>query len=196
MILTVASLLIILITCGEVQEQNVYPFQENEKWGYKDNSGTIVIKAGFLLATHFTDEGIAAVVDDTGWVYINKKGDRILRPFIVDNGPDYFKEGLARFDKNGKIGFFNKKGHIVIPARYEFVRSFSQDRAAFCTGCKKIKEGEYYRMTGGKWGYIDRYGHIVIEAQYETVTDFSVGRAEVVIDSTQYYIDLNGGRLK
>jgi hypothetical protein len=85
-------------------------FEEDGKWGYKNASGQVVIKPRFHMANDFLPEGIAAVTDDRGWGYIDTKGRVVIRPFVFDNGPDYFREGLARFELRGKFGFFDKKG--------------------------------------------------------------------------------------
>jgi hypothetical protein len=42
------------------------------------------------------------VVDDDGWAYIDTAGRAVIRPLVVDNGPDYFREGVARFRRNAK----------------------------------------------------------------------------------------------
>src|SRR5690606_38550055 len=68
--------------------------------------------------------GHALIQDKQGWVYVDKSGRSILRPYFFDNGPDYFEEGLARFVENGKVGFHDKALNIVIPAQYDFAYPF------------------------------------------------------------------------
>ena len=161
---TFLSLLItlsILISYAIISGQNnsLNPVEVDEKWGYADPTGKMIIQPIYLVALPFSTGGIAAVVDDSGWVYINSSGLKLLRPFIVDNGPDYFVNGLARFVKNDKIGFCDQKGRVIIPAQFSFVQPFSEDVAGFCTECRQIKEGEYHRFSNGKWGFIDRKGN-------------------------------------
>jgi len=158
----------------------VTPFEDNLKWGYKNNRGEIVIQAKYQMANEFNRFGIAAVVDDQGWVYINKQGKYLLRPHIIDNGPDYFNEGLARYVVDGKIGFMNEYGVKVIPATFDYVNPFSDGLAAFCQGCSKVSKGEYHRYEGGKWGYINKYGEIVVKPEYESAGPFQDGKAEVL----------------
>src|SRR5690606_28396378 len=68
--------------------------------------------------------GHALVMDQQGWVYVDRDQRPLLRPFIYDNGPDYYEEGLARFVDGGKMGFHNEALHIVVPAIYDFAFPF------------------------------------------------------------------------
>jgi len=186
------SLILVNFTMVRSQDTLLFPVEITEKWGYADQTGKIIIPPAYLVALPFNTGGIAAVVDDSGWVYINSSGLKLLRPFIVDNGPDYFVEGLARFVKDNKIGFCDQKGRVIISAQFPFVQPFSEGVAGFCTECRQIKEGEYHRFNGGKWGFIDRDGNIVIAAKYDMVKSFRNGVAEVKLNQSWFYINRNG----
>jgi len=73
---------------------------------------------------------------------INEKGETVIRPFVVDNGPDYFEDGLARFRIDNKFGFFDRTGKIIIGAQFDFAFPFHEGLAAICAGCKEEPEGE------------------------------------------------------
>jgi hypothetical protein len=145
----------------------LFSFEKDEKWGYKDNKGQVMIQPAYTLPGQFNQYGIAAVVDDSGWVYITMNGKRLLQPYLIDNGPDYFSEGLARFVNRGKIGFMNENGTVVIAAKFDFALPFSEGLAAYCVGCKPVSQGEYHQMEGGKWGYINKTGEIVVNPEYD-----------------------------
>ncbi|MGI9383493.1 MAG: WG repeat-containing protein [Methyloligellaceae bacterium] len=147
------------------QQADLKPFEHNGKFGYKNKAGETVVPARYIIAKCFLETGIAAVADENSWAYIDRHGNVVLRPFIFDNGPDYFAEGLARFVKDGKMGFFDIQGRVVIDARFDWVEPFSNGRAKFCTGCKKQLMGEHWTMTGGNWGVIDRQSSIVSPPQ-------------------------------
>jgi hypothetical protein len=168
------------------------PFKKGEKWGYRDPGGKTVIAPRFEIAQEFSPEGIAAVVDGQGWAYIDTTGRVLIRPLIVDNGPDYFEEGLARFRAASGIGFFDKTGKIVIQARYAFAQSFSEGFAAVCDGCNEKQEGEHTAVEGGRWGFIDRQGTLIIPFQFEAAQKFENGRARVKSSGTWKYIDKKG----
>jgi hypothetical protein len=149
-----------------------------ELWGYRDGTGRVVIPARFQIAGEFSRHGTAPVADETGWQVIDIAGRTLVRPFLVDNGPDDFREGLARFQEGGLFGYFDERGRIVIPPRFEFAAAFSEGRAAFCSGCREIREGEHRRYAGGKWGFIDWQGREVIPAQFDEVREFRGGSAQ------------------
>ena len=168
------------------------PFEKGDKWGYKDKGGEVVIPPQFTIAQEFSTEGIAAVVDEEGWAYIDRKGSLLIRPFIFDNAPDYFQEGLARFTVDNKFGFFDKKGKVIIKPKFDFAAPFHEGLAAICLGCKEEKKGEVRFWKEGKWGFINRKGEMVIPPQFDAVRQFENGRARVRLQGKWVSIDKKG----
>jgi hypothetical protein len=83
---------------------------------------------------------------------------------------DVFFEGRARFkDRNGKFGFLDEKGNILVPPQFD-------DAFRFNEGLAVVK-------SQGKWGYIDRSGKIAIPPTFRLASPFYEGRAFVI--STQ-----------
>ena len=171
------------------------PFERDGAWGYVDRNGNVRIAPRFVLAQPFSSKGIAAVVDGRGWAYVGLDGSVLLRPLIVDNGPDYFSDGLARFLEKGKVGFFGEDGKPAIPASFDYATPFSEGLASFCAGCTQEPEGEHTRVAGGKWGYIDAKGAVVIPAVFGEAGAFSGGCARVMRDGRQFLIDRGGREL-
>lgn len=139
------------------------PFEDpaSGRFGYRSSDGTVVIAPRFPFAMPFNRGGIAAAAEEDGWVYINRAGEELLRPFVYDNGPDFPSEGLARFEDEGRIGFHDAAGQIIIPARWDFAEPFADGRARVCMGCKRKMMGENYMMEGGEWGAINARGELV-----------------------------------
>ncbi len=96
-------------------------------------------------------QGQSLIQDEQGWVYMNERGEAVLRPFIYDNGPDYFEEGLARFVAKGKMGFHDQSLKIWIPARYDFAFPFVDGKAKVGMDCKLIPHGEYRSVHCQHW---------------------------------------------
>ena len=73
-----------------------------------------------------------------------------------------FSEGLAAVQKNGMIGFINRKGDVVIPFRYPYhgnpLSSF-----VFDNGHCIVAD------TTGKCGVINRKGEWIIQPQYDNI---------------------------
>jgi hypothetical protein len=164
-------------------------------WGYRNARGKVVIEPRFTVAQAFSERGIAAVADASGWQIVDRNGRLLVRPYLLDDGPDPFEEGLARFTEAGKVGFYNERGTVVIPARFTFAAPFSDGRAVFCQGCRERTEGEYRSMSGGLWGFIDRKGRIAIAPMFEKAESFQQGKARVMRNGRWIAIDRRGHRV-
>ena len=187
-----AVLLLNILARESAAGEKLIPFEQAGTWGYKNASGQVLITPRFTVAQAFSPEGIAAVVDETGWAYINEKGETVIRPFVVDNGPDYFREGLARFRTDNKFGFFDRRGKIIISAQFDFALPFHEGLAAICTECKEEPQGEYRAVKGGTWGYINKQGKMVIPVQFEEAGNFEKGKAAVKIKNKKVFVDKRG----
>lgn len=76
-----------------------------------------------------------------------------------------FADGYAAVKNNGKWGFINEEGTLVIDYQYEDALSFGDHVAAV--------------KVGGLWGYISVTGAMVIEPLFEEAKSFSDGSAPV-----------------
>lgn len=89
-----------------------------------------------------------------------------VTPFQYDNGDDYFAEGVRRvIDKNGKIGYENEQGEIVISPRFSCAFPFKNGVAKVADNCK-VQEvpnsgGEYHEWKSNEWYFIDRQGNVL-----------------------------------
>lgn len=95
---------------------------------------------------------------------------RILFDLVVfDNGPDYFVEGLTRVKRNGKMGFANKYGEVVIPCIYDYARWFKNGRAQVTFDAVKYYDlDERLRVDSDEWFTIDRAGNTIDSAGLQT----------------------------
>lgn len=112
--------------------------------------------------------------------------------FQYDNGDDYFREGLQRIvDKEGKIGFADERGNVVIAPQFAFAFPFENGMAAATMEGSEIQEGEYSRWVSPEWFYIDHCGNVIkresrysqIEKQLKTyiaARDARIGVAVIV----------------
>ena len=83
-------------------------------------------------------------------------------------------------DENGKFGYKDNDGNIVIPCDWADARLFDEELAAV-------------QDVDGKWGYIDKIGDLVIPCKWEYTLGFSEGLAFVEDSSEKYgYIDKTG----
>jgi len=173
----------------------LYEDVDKDRFGYINDDGKIVIEPKYIIAERFNRYNIAVVADEKEWKYIDTKGKTIpIKPFIYDNGPDYFEEGLSRYVENGLIGFIDEKCQIVIKAQYEFVTPFKNGYASFCVGYAPMKSGEHFIMAGEGWGAINKKGKVVIEAIYDDPIIFEKNKAKVTLKGKSFYIDQFGNK--
>jgi hypothetical protein len=137
------------------------------------------------------NEGLA-VAQTIGeeWVVINEQGLIVLSlsklnvSSIWGNG---FHEGLMAVSTgNGRRGFINIAGEMVIPPHYSHAESFSEGLAVV------FMPPTGYDMKS-KRGYIRKNGEFAIEPQYDNASSFHEGRAFVYRESDWFLIDQSGG---
>ena len=83
------------------------------------------LKRSYLARLRYDRDGLAAVLLMSGtdtrksqWFYV-RRGVIPMPVESMDNGPDYFKDGLARSRVDGKIGYIDRKLNLVVPATYD-----------------------------------------------------------------------------
>lgn len=162
-------------TYGEIipSTDTLYSFSSDENapemsCGYKNSQGDTIIPFGKYMQC-FTDTflNFAIVYDknntDSKMIAINQKDEIIFDVYYYDNGPDYISDGLFRIKRNGKIGYANEKGEIVIEPIYACANPFEDNKAKVALTCTLSKEGEYTRQDSDAWFYIDRKGNRIVE---------------------------------
>lgn len=118
--------------------ENVACVRLNNKYGFINSAGEVVIPYRFDAVFSFS-EGMAAVSVNDKWGYINHSGVSVI-PYRFDNAKS-FSEGYAPVCVNGKWGFVDREGKCQIPYKYDNLNCFSEGLAA----------AEYQ----GEWGFID-----------------------------------------
>lgn len=78
---------------------------------------------------------------------------------------------LFPFTVNGKGGYIDRQGRVVVAPRYDEVRPFSEGLAAV--------------SIDGEWGFIDGSGTVVIAPQYARVGGFSEGLASAFVPAVE-----------
>ncbi len=152
------------------------PDGRNDKWGFIDGSGRVVIPYQFTFAHDFHD-GIAAVGLNGKTFFINRAGDRVTPEF---DGVYDFSEDLAAVDVAGKIGYIRRDGSFALPPIYHSASGIS------------FSEGLVAVRVNGKVGFMDKAGTVVIEPAYDDVYPFSEGLAPVRLMQNWGYIDRSG----
>ncbi|MGN7863371.1 WG repeat-containing protein [Chryseobacterium sp. 22458] len=169
-----------VLAFSQKQEDLRYFISKDSLVGVKNQAGKIIIPAEFKDYTGIKDgesvpEGIGNETilfaggkrndkyekNTFGYVY-DRKGNFLYRPYLFDNGADYFSEGLRRFVKNGKIGFADRNGKTIIQPNHDFAASFNYGYSVFCDDCDWEKtDDEHPAIVGGIWGVMNIKGETV-----------------------------------
>lgn len=142
---------------------------QDELWGYIDTTGEWVVEPAYKSTGEFMPSGVAIVqYVDGHWGIIDLWG----RPLTESDSYSFIDgrmcEGLAALRKDGRIGYINARGDLVIEPKYHAGGAFSEGRAS-------VGNDE------GRYGYIDRTGELVIDYSYTDVRPFSEGVAAVEV---------------
>lgn len=138
-------------------------FEYGAPYGYTNKAGDTIISIGEFdncfsdIFTHFayvSDERF----NDGGMVAVNRNKEVIFDAYIYDNGPDYIVDGLFRIKRNGKIGYADPNGKVVIEAKYSCADPFENGKARVALNCESISDGEHTTSKSDEWFYIDKTG--------------------------------------
>ena len=88
------------------------------------------------------------------------------------------RNGFIAINVNGKWGYSNAKGNVIIYPQFDGAKTFAEDLAAI--------------SQNGQWGYINRAGKIVIPPQFDDAESFSGGMAAVMQGNKRDFIDATG----
>lgn len=135
-------------------------------YGYVNQKGDTVIPIGKYANCFTTKFRTFAWVYDknltAGKVVAIDKNERILfEAYMFDNGTDYTSEGLFRIIRNGKIGFANENGEVVIAPVYACADEFRNGKARVALECTLQPMGEHNATISSDWIHIDKNGMVV-----------------------------------
>ena len=195
----------------------LFQIVRNDKWGFMDRTGRVVIAPAFAderdffhgLAAVALPEGKWGFIDESGKLSITARFDEV-RDFIDDLVP-------VRIGRNW--GYIDTSGRMVIEPHFQSAGEFHQglarihlwSKVACTSGEFTSDDAPLYAFhlleddksdlvscfpQGGKFGYIDKTGKVVIAPQFFVAQDFAEGlaavRVEETSDSKYGYIDRTG----
>jgi WG repeat protein len=193
-------------------------FKQGKYWGVVNIEGEELVKPKYLIGNPFKS-GFAKVGN---FKFINKKGELLdvqkkLKGVLAVG---QFSDELLTVKIDGKWGYMDKDGKLVIPTKYSRVTEFNDGNAIVknklghfiidkkgneikvvtekrITEMRKFSDGLAAVMLGNKThnrlGYINGQGKLMIKAIYVACGDFKEGVAWVIIDGDKAgFIDKEG----
>jgi hypothetical protein len=99
---------------------------------------------------------------------------------------------LLRFEQDGRFGFKDDKGAIVIQPVYDDARDFACGLAPVNRGAILDYRLRPPKRAGGKWGYVNTRGETVVPLTLAWACEFSDGLAQVSDEEGLRFIDPEG----
>lgn len=164
-------------SCSEREPVSIKPSEEglllnDDLVAIKEEDGNVTIKntqTGEITAEKIKFDWTSSSPNDSLGVfctdgkrgYYNSYTGKIVVPAQYRRAW-VFSEGLAAVQKNGMIGFINRKGEVVIPFRYPY-HGNPLSEFVFDNGHCIVAD------TTGKCGIIDRKGEWIIQPKYDNI---------------------------
>jgi hypothetical protein len=163
-------------------------WRENKSFGIMDTKGNVIVEVGkYVDFGGYDDYGLCCVgveKDPNTWLYgfIDKNGREVIPCTFKQEGTSSFSDGLARMRmSNGKIGFIDTLGKIVIPGIYGTVEYHMEGNYSVAFGKNRTL-----------WGIVDKNNKTVVPGKYDDLKLFRGGIALVELKGKWGYIRVNG----
>ncbi|MCB0387835.1 MAG: WG repeat-containing protein, partial [Winogradskyella sp.] len=148
---------------------NITYAKKGDKIGFINNKGEWIIEPAYDKARAFV-KGLAPVMKDKEWGYINTKGDVVI-PFQYKDAEIFSEDGLAPVKSSKLWGFINTEGKLVIEEKYDITAGgFSifqkNNLKGFKDGVARVKEKK-------SWSYINTNGEVIKGLQFDNLELFN-----------------------
>ncbi len=130
--------------------------EKEGEWYFVDTSckkvsDTTYQDVNLNLDGSYLKNGIMFAKIDGKYKMYDKDGKRI-NTFECDDVDVITDDGIIAFKKNDKWGFVDSTGKVIVEAKFDNAKSFSNGLAAVC--------------QDEKWGFVDKTGSVVIDCQF------------------------------
>lgn len=166
---------------------NIFSGTDEEKkrrrWGFINTRGELIAPFEYSDCYYFRD-GMAAVSDQKlqeGWMKSQRYGfidttGKLVIPIEYDIRGVGFSEGLVGVDIDGKTGFIDKAGEMVIEPKFNGASPFSEGLSSAGIERDTWDENDNY-IHDPRVGFIDKTGEFVIPPIFKYTHDFKDGLA-------------------
>lgn len=147
---------------GYACEDSIIVIKRDGSYGLIDYDGKEIVKCNLIKWIGEFSEGLVYAKNEQGAeFFMDIHGNKVLdytgkytRYYGRSAFAPYFMEGVAPYRSNGYVGFINKIGEVIIPAKYEEV-------GPFMNGYAIIQDAQ-----SRKYGLINKAGDIVLPCEY------------------------------
>ncbi|KGP74423.1 WG repeat-containing protein [Pontibacillus yanchengensis] len=143
--------------------------EEGTLYGYLNKKGEEVIPAQYLLAEDFKERKALVKIHENQYALLNKEGKLLYTypyPYVGQRG-----DGLLVFQRetDGKYGYINEKGKVILEPQYDGAQAFRDGRAVI----NRIDDYLYY------YGLINKSGKKILDTEYNDIEQLGENRIAV-----------------
>ena len=160
----------------------MFAVKDGDKWGMMNSVGEMITSVDAYDDVAINSMGAAysfgaaVVKDSTGLFFVDVNGERINDKTYPDAKAPESEGYIAVADSNGKWGFADRNGELVIPCHYDDAMSFSDGLAPV--------------LENGCWHYISVYDERAIDLDFVDANPFHNGIAIAYIGDGESLISL------
>ena len=175
---------------------NLAAVEKYGKWGLIDTEGQVILPIEYDAVDYYDGRVMIGTENKYGgspwkWGFIDLE-TQVVTYMDGDYLSKGYSEGFAIVTKDGKNGYVDSTGRLVIPAEYEVAGPFSEGLAAVCkelpfdfayidtasnvvippngyTVAGEFQNGIAWVCKDGKWGAINPQGQVVIPLEFDSV---------------------------
>ena len=163
--------------------QDLACVKKDNKYGFVDRKGKIIIPIQFENETFFRKNGLALVKKNSLYGFIDKKGKEVI-PIVYQNANQVILDSLVTVKKQGKWAFFDSFGKQKTDFIYDEIASTS-----FNYKDTFWKNGLILVRKNKQIGYLDKnLKEIIPFGKYETGDRFNSNRIAIVSKNHKYGI--------
>ena len=160
--------------------EGLAPVRKDDKWGYVNGNGEMVIPFLYddadLFQDGFARVGLKSPGGSDQYAYINKIGQYVIGPLKAE--VYYNGEGKFRVSQENKTSLLDQNGKILLQCPGLWDGNFNDDM------------GIVY--LNNQFGYIDKTGSLAILPQFDYAAEFNASRAIIAINNLYGLINKDG----
>lgn len=158
----------------ELNKLVLYPYEQDDFFGFIDKDAKTVISPVFDAVTAFS-EGLSVINKNDSIFFINKENINPFDQFFADAYA--FNNGIAAVKHGNKWSFINRQGQIISPIYDEI---------------NEISNNFYTVKLNGKYGALNNFGQVIIEPKFEELGDFKNGFAYYRSENKSGFVSKDG----
>lgn len=175
--------MIVGIGSGKAQELiMLLEMRVKDKFGYVDLKGKEVVPPLYTEVGRFSDEHGWLLTEKHEGMIVDSGGNVTAKLGIVEELGVSFSGGYLAFKRDGKHGFVDEQGHMIIQPRFDDVGH--------------VREGRVIASQHGKYGIFSMIDEWLLEPTYAVIHEFPIGGNVTIacrgLDQDYVLIDSHG----